>query len=104
MNILMVALHANGPGPPDDGRLARAVAARLPERYPDVVGHVMSMTAAARLVELAVVLREGVPDPRARLRGCVEEVLAELADGAVPDAVRWTCHAPRLPDDPADVW
>jgi hypothetical protein len=102
MRMLMVGLHATGRGSTDGARVADLTTTLLPLRFPEVVGHATAMTVRPRLVEVAIVLHEGVPDPRAALRRCVEELVADLA--AQRQVVAWACHSPRLPGDPEPAW
>lgn len=103
MHMLLVGLHATDHGSDDGARVAALATALLPERFPDVVGHATTMTTRPRLVEVAVTLHEGVDQPRAVLRACVDALLADLSAEQRVEG-RWACHSPRLPGDPRPVW
>ena len=103
MHMLVVGLHPTDRDSSDGARVAALATALLPERFPEVVGHATAMTARPRLVEVAVVLHQGVDQPRTTLRSCVDKLIAELSAAHQVDGC-WACHSPRLAGDPRPVW
>ncbi len=101
--MLLVGLHATDRESTDGAQVAALAVALLPERFPDVVGHATVMTTRPRLVEVAVVLHQGVDRPRTALRSCVDHLIADLAAEHRVEGC-WACHSPRLPGDPQPVW